>query len=186
MGIDMKVCEKCNNTFPSITKIDGRYRVLSSRKYCLECSPFLQHNTQNLNEEKKKKKCLNCGKTLGHRAKVYCSMQCQNEYQYIKYIADWKAGIEDGLRGEYGISTKIKRYLFDKYNSSCCMCGWNETNHYSGKIPLEVHHIDGDYRNNREENLQLLCPNCHSLTNNYKSIGKGRVGRQSRKKYYIS
>ena len=35
-------------------------------------------------------------------------------------------------------------------------------------IPLEVHHKDGDKENNDIENLQLLCPNCHALTDNYK------------------
>lgn len=34
-------------------------------------------------------------------------------------------------------------------------------------ITLQVHHIDGDRSNNNFENLQLLCPNCHSLTDNY-------------------
>ncbi len=40
-------------------------------------------------------------------------------------------------------------------------------------IPLEVHHIDGDNRNNDVDNLLLLCPNCHALTNNYR--GKNRT-----------
>lgn len=43
-------------------------------------------------------------------------------------------------------------------------------------IPLEVHHIDGDRLNNELENLQLLCPNCHALTNNYR--GKNIRGQQ--------
>ena len=34
-------------------------------------------------------------------------------------------------------------------------------------IPLQVHHIDGDRSNNSLENLKLLCPNCHALTENY-------------------
>ena len=34
-------------------------------------------------------------------------------------------------------------------------------------ITLQVHHIDGDRTNNKLENLQLLCPNCHSLTDNF-------------------
>ena len=34
-------------------------------------------------------------------------------------------------------------------------------------IPLEVHHLDGDRLNNDLANLQLLCPNCHALTDNY-------------------
>lgn len=36
------------------------------------------------------------------------------------------------------------------------------------KIPLEVHHIDGNRRNNDLNNLQLLCPNCHYLTDTYR------------------
>lgn len=35
-------------------------------------------------------------------------------------------------------------------------------------IPLEVHHLDGDKLNNDLNNLQLLCPNCHALTENYR------------------
>lgn len=35
-------------------------------------------------------------------------------------------------------------------------------------IPLELHHINGDNMDNRIENLQLLCPNCHALTDNYR------------------
>ncbi|MGK5728669.1 HNH endonuclease signature motif containing protein [Streptomyces sp. URMC 124] len=41
-------------------------------------------------------------------------------------------------------------------------------------LPLEVDHIDGDWRNNRIENLRLLCPNCHSTTDTYRGRGKAR------------
>lgn len=41
-----------------------------------------------------------------------------------------------------------------------------------GPIPLELHHIDGDRKNNQMSNLKLLCPNCHTLTGNYR--GKNR------------
>jgi hypothetical protein len=36
-------------------------------------------------------------------------------------------------------------------------------------IPLELHHIDGNRYNNKLENLMLLCPNCHALTDNYRA-----------------
>lgn len=126
------------------------------------------------------KKCINCGKKL-YKGKKYCSVQCQNDYTYKKYIQRWKNGTETGLRGEYQISNHLKRYLFEKNNNKCELCGWGERNSFTNTIPLEVHHIDGDYTNNNESNLQLLCPNCHSLTNTIKSRGKGR---KSRKKYY--
>lgn len=43
-------------------------------------------------------------------------------------------------------------------------------------IPLEVHHIDGDRLNNELSNLQLLCPNCHALTDNYR--GKNIINKK--------
>ncbi len=85
------------------------------------------------------------------------------------------------MKGEYGVSNHIKKYLFEKNNCKCEKCGWGETNKFTGNIPLEIHHKDGDYTNNKEENLQLLCPNCHSLTESYKSHNKN--GRKGRKKY---
>ena len=42
------------------------------------------------------------------------------------------------------------------------------------KLTLELHHIDGDHYNNSLENLQILCPNCHSQTPNFRSRNKGQ------------
>lgn len=48
----------------------------------------------------------------------------------------------------------------------CECCGLTE---WMGKeINLEIHHIDGDHSNNELENLQLLCPNCHSYTESWR------------------
>ncbi len=41
-------------------------------------------------------------------------------------------------------------------------------------IPLELHHKDGDRTNNALDNIELLCPNCHALTDNYRG-GKKKV-----------
>ena len=125
--------------------------------------------------------CINCNKEVNKRSK-YCSVECQKEYQYKTYIEKWKKGIVDGMRGEYQISLHIKRYLFNKYNNQCAVCGWGEENPYTHNIPLEIEHKDGNYKNNKEENLLLLCPNCHSLTSTYKGANLNK-GRSSRKKY---
>lgn len=127
--------------------------------------------------------CLFCGATLKNKRSKYCNNKCQCKYVYEKYICDWKSGRISGLRGKYGISNHIKRYLFDKHNSKCERCGWNERNPYTGIIPLEIHHVDGNYLNNKEDNLQLLCPNCHSLTDSYKNHND--KGRKDRKKYVL-
>lgn len=96
---------------------------------------------------------------------------------FERYIARWKAGLETGLKGSHGsISNQLRRYILEKFGHKCYRCGWAEVNPTTGKVPLEVEHLDGDWKNMKEENLTLLCPNCHSLTPTYRSlnIGKGR------------
>lgn len=56
----------------------------------------------------------------------------------------------------------------------CALCGIEPV--WLGEpLPLEVDHIDGDWRNNSAENLRFLCPNCHSTTDTYRGRGKGRA-----------
>lgn len=99
--------------------------------------------------------------------------------EYTAYIAKWKLREIEGLKGTSEVSGHVRRYLMNKYHSSCASCGWCTVNTYTGKTPLHIHHIDGDYRNNCEDNLTLLCPNCHSLTESYgsRNRGKGRPDR---------
>lgn len=129
-------------------------------------------------------KCLNCGKELQHYQTKYCSSKCQQDYQHKEWIKRWKNGEETGLKGKYQISAHLRRYLLEKYNYQCAKCGWGEINPYTNTIPLEIEHIDGNYANNSEENLIVLCPNCHSLTATYKGANKGN-GRKDRKKYSL-
>lgn len=149
---------------------NGTYKPLSKRADACFKRKFIE-----------KQYCLSCGKELGGRREKFCDYKCQQKYYHNEYIKRWKNGEENGINGEYGISTHIRRFLFEKYNNKCQCCGWGEINQYTGKYPLEIHHIDGDYTNNKEENLQLLCPNCHSLTETYKAHNK--KGRTERKKY---
>ncbi len=53
----------------------------------------------------------------------------------------------------------------------CEECGWNKQTE-DGYLPLEIHHMNGDPRDNRLENLLVLCPNCHSLKPNHRGRKK--------------
>lgn len=112
--------------------------------------------------------CISCGNLLATHQEKYCCKKCQMDYQYKEAIRKWRNG-EWGGTANYTASDHLKRYLLDKYNYKCQKCGWGELNVYTSKVPLQVHHIDGDGTNNSENNLELLCPNCHSLTDNYGS-----------------
>lgn len=48
--------------------------------------------------------------------------------------------------------------------AKCERCGLSEW--LNQPIPLELHHKDGNHYNNDLENLEILCPNCHSLEPN--------------------
>ena len=72
----------------------------------------------------------------------------------------------------YYQSHKLKQRLIKENIKphKCECCGRSQWEGY--EIPLELHHINGINTDNRLENLQLLCPNCHALTDNYRSRNK--------------
>lgn len=45
-------------------------------------------------------------------------------------------------------------------------------------IVLELEHRDGNNKNNHRENLEMLCPNCHSLTDTWRGRNKGKSNKK--------
>lgn len=89
---------------------------------------------------------------------------------YTSYITDDKIWCDELFKGTHTASAvRIKTHLIKAgYKDDVCeCCGISEWN---GKpISLPLHHIDGNPKNNSLENLQILCPNCHTQTDNYGS-----------------
>lgn len=68
---------------------------------------------------------------------------------------------------DYSRPVRIKPHLIKLRGHKCESCGLTE---WLGlPIVLELHHINGDRTHNDAENLQLLCPNCHSITDNWRN-----------------
>lgn len=126
-------------------------------------------------------KCLECDKQI--KSGKYCSNQCQGNYQGKQVLNDWLSGKSDGTRSGLRLKGPIRTYVLEQAENKCSQCGWNAINPTTGKCPLEIDHIDGNCSNNRPENLRVLCPNCHSLTDSWKALNKGK-GNKQRHAYY--
>jgi len=160
-------CLNCNKEFTDL-------KTHNERKFCSHsCSASYINLTKS-----ELKKCLNCNSHFRSNSKQYCSKKCADKFR-TKKINEL---IENGDMNQTHFS--YRRYLILKHGEKCMKCGWNEKNPYSGKIPIELEHKDGNSENNSLDNLELLCPNCHSLTKTYKAlnIGNGRHIRRERYK----
>ncbi len=129
--------------------------------------------------KKLREQCPVCTQETARAGYIYCSNACQIEYQYRFYIQEWKNGRVRGLQRLGIVSRYIKRYLRKKFENKCCVCGWAEINSKTKQVPLVADHIDGNWRNNIESNLRLICPNCDSLTPTYAGLNRGN-GRKNR------
>lgn len=126
----------------------------------------------------KQKFCLNCSKPIPSINK-YCNNYCQHQYNYKRSVEDWLNN-PDKYTSPKGF---MKKWLIEQKGEECHRCGWKKVNKRTNKVPLELHHRDGKWRNNNPKNLDLVCPNCHSLTPTYRYGNKGN-GRTYQREYY--
>lgn len=110
----------------------------------------------------------------------YCSVQCQANERRAIATRRWLRKEIPGHKGAAMIVKDfVRAYMIEKVGGKCSKCGWNTPHPISKKPPLDINHIDGDASNSWEENLEVLCPNCHSLTPNFKNRNKGN-GKRTR------
>ena len=182
----METCPGCQREFKSVKSLN------SHKRFCKEWQDLGQARhlrTIPLKERKHKTAdCPNCGKTFknvysmsshkGHCMGLITSYSDRS--QEAKDRMAWSRGrtvlTSDVLSMKHTVagvfskgkaSTKLRVWVFDIFNCECCMeCGVKE---WGGKkLSLEVHHVNGIRSNNTLSNLQVLCPNCHSQTWNYR------------------
>jgi predicted nucleic acid-binding Zn ribbon protein len=148
--------------------------IPEGRKFCSISHSSIFTNTGRRRHGKEPSNCLKCGnKTKSHKSK-FCSAKCQHTYGREQKLT---------LPTEKMGKRVLREYLVTKFNGKCCKCelsSWNDL-----PITLEMEHVDGNSENNKEQNLILLCPNCHSQTETWKGRNKGK-GRHLRRQRYAA
>ena len=159
------ICNNCSKEFSGFKK--------NKRKFCSHTCAA-QYNNKKRPKRNKLKYCLFCGKLLNTHQYKFCSSTCSGKY-HTQLIFN---KIENGDTTFYPFT--YKKYLIFKYGEKCMKCGWHEINPTTSLIPIQLEHKDGNSENHNLNNLELLCPNCHSLTPTFGALNKGN-GREKRR-----
>lgn len=120
---------------------------------------------------KKIKYCLFCGKEiLSKSAKKFCNNQCHADY---KHQESYKYFLVNNSLYCYGgyVPKQFKNEFMKEQNNKCLICRC-EPFHNGKSLVFVLDHIDGDASNNNRENLRMICPNCDTQLDTFKSKNK--------------
>lgn len=138
----------------------------SRQKFCSSSCAASDNNAHRRRKVVPPKTCAQCGRELHNGQKKFCSRNCISQYNTAKEYAN--VGTKKQL------TARLKKTILKEAEYTCISCGLSQI--WNGRpITLQIHHVDGNPRNNRVENLQVLCPNCHSQTDNHGNKKRVRV-----------
>lgn len=154
----MKICPKCEIQHEKSGKFCSR-SCANSRTFTSE------------SKEKKRKSGLKFYSQLSsterkefHKEKMesYDFDEHQKKVQEANRKREWSKPYEEMSHAS------VRKRLLHERKHTCEECGIG--NEFNGKpLSLELDHKDGNSKNNRIENLRILCPNCHSQTPTHRS-----------------
>lgn len=171
----MYKCIKCGKEFEKDWRKES---TIKKYKYATPrfCSLICGHMRIVSNEQKRKIS----EKLKGRKKNRNYSWQTKEAMEHhrivmqkavLKVKETWEKKILEADFNTLGYDSRCKR-IKNEQNNKCNKCGLSE---WQGqKLVLEIEHRDGNHQNNSRENLEALCPNCHSLTHTWR--GKNKKG----------
>jgi hypothetical protein len=159
----MKKCKKCKNDF-------------QPQKGLINFCSLTCRNSREKSDETKNKI------SNGVKNSEKFRQSLNNSVKFIDYKKRAKKNKETWdkkiLNAEYETLSfeRLRKRIKLEQDNKCNKCGidsWNDK-----PIVLELEHKDGDHNNNKRENLESLCPNCHSQTETWR--GKDKKNKQNK------
>lgn len=180
-----KTCPECEEDF----RIGAGFKS-PENVYCSHSCAAKVSNLKRWNGGVKFERpgCARCGRMVSDHKRKYCSRECSSRHKSELIVEEWLDGKSSGTVAS-GLVRTIRNYLLEQaeykcQSPTCCVeGGWSVVNQSTGKVPLEIDHIDGNCYNNSPENLIVLCPNCHAITPTYRALNKNS-GRHYRRQRY--
>lgn len=135
--------------------------------------------------KRKTSNCLDCDNEFElktHYGQKFCNKICEKKFKkdsFYKYYINNQTEFCEVRNMRF-----IKPHILKEQNNKCIIC--NNLNEWNNKeIIFILDHTDGDASNNLRENLRLVCPNCDSQLDTYKSKNKNsaRKDRYLKKNY---
>lgn len=160
------LCLQCNNP------ID--YEKKRSNKFCGKSCSATYFNLKRPPKTNETKEKISKGVKRWFTEEGYTPEQLLNRKVIAKRVGEQnreKAKIK--LLNEDFNTLKFERLrirVIYEQDSKCKHC--NRSHWMRKSIVFELNHIDGNNKNNIRENLEALCPNCHSLTDNWRGRNK--------------
>lgn len=166
------ICEKCGKEFFEDWRKDPRGKARFCSKFCA--------NSREHSKETKDKISKGVLKSIKNGKRNLSPPDRSRIKENARKARDVFIAIKtkEILEAEYDTLSfeRLKKRILLEQDNECNVCGLRE---WRGKpLTLELEHKDGNNQNNKRENLECLCPNCHSLTDTW----RGRNKKPTRRK----
>lgn len=128
--------------------------------------------------------CKQCGNTIVSRYnRDFCDNNCRAAYTHKMCYKDFLKNPEKYCKGNY-TPKNFRNEFLNEQDNKCAICGCTPV--WNGKpLVFILDHIDGDASNNRRENLRMICPNCDSQLETFKSKNKNSTRRNYWREHLI-
>jgi predicted transcriptional regulator len=142
-----------------------------ANKYQISESSVKRHSLPKYSK-RELKKCINCEELTKNK---FCTSFCSSSYKHKEAYNDYLKNNYKYCNGGY-TPKNFKDFFLNDQNNKCQICNI-DSKWMNRDLIFVIDHIDGDASNNKRENIRMICPNCDSQTETFKSKNKNSKRR---------